>query len=410
MPQLSDFSDIQVGSNPVNEVYVGNTLVWTRAEFIPFTMTQDTSIGTTLEGWYNCSSVETTINIDWGDGTIDSNLLAGTYTHVYAVNSIYTIIVHGVQTPYFNDNPETDKIITITSIGDAILRDSSFRGAINMTSFNMNNTIPYTHPNSDILTGCFRDCESLNEINFKDWDLSLVTSFFYFLRSTFKNNTNITTTVLDLSTVIFPANVSFNGFLIFASFITSVNFPDMSGKPMKNLRDVFNSCFALTSVPNIETFKGTSSVVNFLKDCTSYLDPAIDLWDITEINDYTGFATNVTWDVNHYQNVLNAWAVGNPMINQTPDFGNNRANQTGRPGHDTLIDTFGWTITDLTTRLEVISEETSSVELSWNTSGTFDVEFTLSSVINWQLYGSGTSPFWVTNLDTDTYLFRINGN
>jgi len=94
-----------------------------------------------------------------------------------------------------------------------------------------------------------------------------------------------------------------------------------------------------------------TTMTNMLQNASSF-NQSLSAWDITGINSTTSlnfFLQNVTIDTANYDAILISWAAQTPLFNGvTPDFGNSQYTLGGaaESARNTLINTYGWTITD----------------------------------------------------------------
>jgi surface protein len=125
----------------------------------PFTLTLPISNGTT-------------ISVDWGDGTVDTN-----YSHTYTSYQIYTVIITGTGITQLSQSISTSGTAYLTgcsSFGDIGLTDLSnaFRGCTNLT------TVPASLPTNSTVTNMsyiFYNATSFNQ-DISTWDVSNVTT------------------------------------------------------------------------------------------------------------------------------------------------------------------------------------------------------------------------------------------
>lgn len=120
-------------------------------------------------------------NVDWGDGTIDTNV-NGNITHQYATPGTYTVSISGdFPRIYFNDfqgtTNDSDKLVSIDQwgYGEWTSMDNAFTHCSNLDV--LATDMPDLSNVTD-LGAMFRFCESLigNE-SFSDWQVGTVTNF-----------------------------------------------------------------------------------------------------------------------------------------------------------------------------------------------------------------------------------------
>jgi len=92
--------------------------------------------------------------------------------------------------------------------------------------------------------------------------------------------------------------------------------------PTQALGLAFFGCTSLTSIPNIQS------------------------WDVAGIIDATGMFDGVTLSTTNYSALLNGWAGQAVQNNVTFSGGNSTYDSSAITARDTLVTTYGWTITD----------------------------------------------------------------
>ncbi len=114
-------------------------------------------------------------NVDWGDGTSDSNVTAA-ITHTYASPGIYTVSITGTfpVIGFANLDSDKEKILTVEQWGDIQWSRIAFQGCVNM------DVVATDTPDLSQVTTllqAFTDCTSLvGNSSFNDWDVSNVES------------------------------------------------------------------------------------------------------------------------------------------------------------------------------------------------------------------------------------------
>lgn len=130
--------------------------------------------------------------IDWGDGTIDTNV-TGDITHVYAVSGIHTIEISGTfpQIHFNGDAVDRDKILTIEQWGDIEWQalTQAFKGCSNLNITNPSIDIPNLTSVTNA-SEAFRDATAFNG-DITAWDVSTITNMSRFFNGAENFNQDI---------------------------------------------------------------------------------------------------------------------------------------------------------------------------------------------------------------------------
>jgi len=148
------------------------------------------------------NSVNIDIDVDWGDGNLDSSYVIGNLNHTYLSSGTYTVKIYGIlsqfgngYTPYEN----SEKLISLVDFGDLGTELTSLSGAFNNATNLI--SVPLNLPsNITDLSYCFLKASEINDPNISNWDVSNVTdiSFMFFYATSF----NQSLTSWDLSNII----------------------------------------------------------------------------------------------------------------------------------------------------------------------------------------------------------------
>ena len=118
----------------------------------------------------------TSIDIDWGDGNVDTGITSDDPTHVYATADTYAISVTGTAgTVLFQNSGSEGKVRTVTNLGALGWTDlSSAFLSSSITSFNAGDC---DTSNVTAIFRPFQNCTSLTSANVTGMDTSNVTDF-----------------------------------------------------------------------------------------------------------------------------------------------------------------------------------------------------------------------------------------
>ena len=243
-------------------------------------------------------------NVDWGDGSSDSNV-TGNITHTYAAPGTYTVSISG-QFPkiYFNFDPEGTKLLSIDQWGDIQWQDFS-----NSFTFCGNMDVLATDaPDLSVVNSLrlmFLGCSSLvGNSSFADWDVSNVTD----MSSLFGLCTNFNQDISSWDTS--QVREMVNMFLQASSFnqdISAWNTDNVTQIiAMFSGATVFNQDIGSWNVSSVESFRGVfDNAVAFDQDLSS--------WDVSNGTDFVGMfgsASSFNQDISNW-NMSNATDVQN---------------------------------------------------------------------------------------------------
>lgn len=241
----------------------------------------------------------TSIDVDWGDGTVDTGITTDDPTHTYALPGTYSISVTGTAgTVKFNGSGSEGKLRTVTNLG-----------ALGWTSFFL----------------AFRNCTSMTSFNPGDCDTSNVTSM--------------------------------DRMFFACSSLTSLNVSSFNTSNVTDMGAMFRNCSSLTllDVSNFDTSNVTTMSkfgVGMFFDCSSLTDIiGVENFDIEALNSTSSldaFMTNVTLPTSRYDALLINWDAQEPFDGMSPNFGNSKytAGGAAEAARTSLITGDGWTITD----------------------------------------------------------------
>ena len=257
----------------------------------------------------------------WGDGTNDriTDHTAPEVTHTYPSGGTYTIRIGGSLLGWkFDNGGDCLKMGEIQKWGSLnISTDRGFYGCENMTCTATDAPLITTTS----LTRCFENCTNFNgEIG--NWDVSSVTSMFRMFRIC----------------------TNFNG---------AIGNWDVS-----NVNSMSSTFYYATSFNQDISNWNTSSVTdmqNMLDNADSF-NQDISTWDINQVAYFTSFMRSTPGlSTTNYDALLVGWeanlqsaypgGTGYPYAISI-DFGGSKYSIGGLAARQSLIDNFGWTITD----------------------------------------------------------------
>ena len=228
------------------------------------------------------------LTVDWGDGNSDT-----TNTHTYASGGTYTVTIEGaVNTFRFANSGDKAKITDISNWGGFdISNNSIFFGCSNLDI----TATDYPTISTTSFLRMFRNCSSMNAVDFSAWDVSAVTTFNEgFWACTFDGGgmESWTTTSLNNMT---------RAFLSCPNFNANISTWDVSSVSS------FQYAFASSSFNQpIGAWTTTSlSSISYMFNNNTVFNQDLDGWDTTNLSSLyacffncTSFNGNVsTWDV-----------------------------------------------------------------------------------------------------------------
>ena len=420
-------------------------------DFIFSIDTRSVTYGSSAENQFQLplSSATTNITVYWGDGTSDviTSYNQAETLHTYPRGKEYTVRIVGSDYYFFvNNYAERLKFRNIYNWGLFIFKNASvFKGCYSLTVTATD--VPTITSTS--MSSAFYSCYSLDIPNLKDWDFSTVTSgaavMFYntsfnsdLTGLTFKGNLayflqnarmfNGDVSGMDVSSVnsfegVFHSCSLFNqdvsgwdvssGVYFTAMFYHAYTFnQDVSGWDVSNGTQFINMFgYAFSFNQDIGGWDVSNATnMSYMFQSAFSFNQDLGAWDIHNVSNFTNFMAGVTLSDENYDATLVGWeatlqsyypnGVGYPhSINI--NFGYSKYLYAGEAARDSLINNFGWTITDgglsdaakfiITVKTDNAGTSTSTqFTLPWV--GTYDVE-----------WGDGTSSVGVTDTQTHTY-------
>ncbi|MBC2846053.1 BspA family leucine-rich repeat surface protein [Winogradskyella flava] len=326
-------------------------------------------------------------DIDWGDGTTTTNH-TGNASHTYSTQGSYDVTITGLfPRIYFLGIPEeeSDKIIDIKQWGDNPWTSMQFAFA-RCSNLQISATDAPNLSNATSMGNMFFEASSFNQ-SINHWDVSNIISMReVFARATSFNqplDTWDVSNVIDMSSLFFEAS-SFNQPLNSwdVSNVTNMNqlFRDATSfnQPldawdtsnvtlmvsMFTLASSFNQpldTWNTSNVTNMRTMFAIASSFNqpigtwdtsnvtqmefMFRNATSFNQP-LDTWNVGNVIDMDNMLNNSNLSVENYDQTLQAWATL-PSLQANVPLGASGINYcNGEAARDSLINTYGWTITD----------------------------------------------------------------
>lgn len=277
--------------------------------------------------------------VDWGDGTTNAINAwdASEKTHTYASAGIYTISIEGIITGWqFNNSGDRLKLIDVSQWDEkfTISNTNAFYGCANMN---------FTATDAPILTGnignMFRNASSFNGY-IGSWNVSNVTDMTNMFFNAISFNQDISG--WDVSSV---TNMS-------AMFLGAISFnQDISGWDVGSLTNMNSMFYNANSFNQNLSDWDVSSVTNMLSVFrgASSFNQDIGSWNVSNVSNMENFALNAGFNTANYDAILISWNnLASPPQNISIRFSTAyTAGGAAEAARTNLINTHGWTITDL---------------------------------------------------------------
>jgi len=365
-----------------------------------WTITDGGGIPTFISTWQTTTPSETitlpliaggnyNFDVDWGDGSSDTITAynQAEVTHTYATANTYDVQITGtIEGWQFNNAGDKDKITNISSWGPLVITtNAAFYGCSNLdttatdaptlsttdlflTFHSCTSLTTLDVSNWDVssvtnLQSIFYNCSSLTTLDVSNWDVSSVTN----LRYTFLECSSLTT--LDVSNWDVSSVTDLGYTFAFCTSLTTLDISNWNVSSVTSLLATFYGCSSLTtlgvsnwdvsSVTNLGYTLSTLDVSNWyvssvtdlrstFYNCSSLTTIDVDLWDINQVTSFDFFASGVSIPTADYDDILIAWEAQAPQSNMSVHFGNSQytAGGAAEAARTSLINTYGWTITD----------------------------------------------------------------
>jgi hypothetical protein len=306
-----------LGATEVTQAYLGDVLVFGGAVSTDFIITIKTdNSGTSLDTQFTFPITTGTCDIDWGDGNTSLGV-SGNQTHTYSVAGTYDISVTGGLTrTRIANGGDPLKLIDVKNWGDIAWGSNQFamfNGCSNLIGISATDIPDFSSVND--MSSMFRKT-GLTSISLVGWNTENVVK----MSEMFRDSTQ-------LSTI------------------------DLTGINTSKLEN-FSKCFYNVKNCNIIGLNDidTSKVTNISQMFTySNWDGTLANWDITSLTSASNFRqVSSAFSTINYDAILISWASQAIINSVSIGFFNSKYTLGGaaEAARDTLINTYGWTITD----------------------------------------------------------------
>ena len=258
-----------------------------------------------------------TYDVDWGDGVVETGLV-DTQTHTYASAGTYDVKVTAVSGKIeFRYVGDPLKLLDIKNWGTCqwTSLQNSFFECKNITNISAIDTPDFSIMNN--LKFSFYNCSNLISMDVSTWDVSNVIE----AEVAFQSCVNLET---------------LNGIENWTFQVLNIN----------GLKSTFRDCRKFNSNIGGWTYVGPI-LENVLNNCDMF-NHSLANWDLTTVNFGSPIilpnATGISQA--NYDETLISWASQSLPSNKTLNMGGSQYSYEAAAARQTLIDTYGWTITD----------------------------------------------------------------
>lgn len=235
-------------------------------------------------------------NIDWGDGTIETNV-TGNAVHTYATPGSKTISITGIfPRIFFSNNPasDKDKIFEVSQWGD-ITWTSMQRAFYGCSNLNVTATDAPDLSNATNMRDMFRNTD-LSVGNVGNWDVSNVTDMVGLFRNTLFNSPLASWDV---------SNVTLFHFMFFSADLFNQPIGNWDVSNATNMRDMFGYAASFDQdLSNWEVSNVTNMFAMF--QGTGDYDQDMSNWDVSSVTNMAGMFI----DAHSFNQDITGWDVG----------------------------------------------------------------------------------------------------
>lgn len=319
------------------------------------------------------------VDVDWGDGSVERITTAGLHDHTYATEGTYNVLIYGSlhtfgSNSFYVSYSNIEKLTKAISFGDLSLRSlfGAFYGANNLES--VPSLLPSTITN---LTATFKSVKRDSISGLGEWDTKNVNT----LERTFRFSTlNIDLSGWNVVNVTsfwrtFDSNPSFNS--------------DLSSWDVSNATiffHTFNGAASFNSDLSSWDVGKATRMENMFAGATSF-NSDISNWNISNVTTMANMFSGVELPADIYSAILTKWSALTVKSNVIFDAGNSKYRLNTEVNRAILTDApNSWTITDGGTFVDPMILEYNT-NLSVGTDVTLPLYGTVYVDVNW---GDGT--------------------
>jgi surface protein len=275
-------------------------------------------------------------DVDWNnDGVYDQTGLSGPVTHDFGVAGTYTVRIKDAKQIRFANGGDRRKILSVDQWGTSVWTsmDQAFHGCSNVL------VLAIDAPDTSLVTSLlstFYNATSLSGTGNWNWNTSNVTS----MRYTFWGDVNFNGDISSWDTShvtnmqeMMPYTSSFNRNIGLWD-VSSVTRMDYLLYGATN----FNQDLSQWDVSNLQN---ATSIFALASD----FDQDLSSWNINNVTSFDSIFDQTSLSTKNYDSILISWSSQNPksgvLFRDTPT-----QYCKGQTARQSLIDNYGWTITD----------------------------------------------------------------
>jgi surface protein len=324
-------------------------------------------------------------DVDWeNDGTYDDFGVTGDITHDYGVAGTYTVAIKGdFPRIHFNNGGDKDKLLSVDQWGDVEWNsmERSFFGCSNLiviatdapdlsNVINLSYMFGLTNINQDIgfwdlsnvqsIASMFVGAANFNQ-NINSWDVSNVTTTQSLFNGAAAFNQPLdnwdvgnVTTMQSMFSGATSFNQSLNNWNVSTLSTSTLMFQEATSfnQPLDswNVSNLANANFmffnAATFNQNIGSWNtgNVISMTNMFNNATSF-DQDLSTWDVEKVTNMSNMFIGVTLSTENYDALLNGWSAQALKSGVSFNGGNSQYCEAAS-ARQSIIDNYGWTITD----------------------------------------------------------------
>ena len=298
--------------------------------------------GTSLDNQFTLPWIGT-YDINWGDGNTDTGVV-NTQTHTYASAGTYDVKVKATTGRiYFNNGGDKAKLLDIKNWGTCewVNLERAFMGCNSLTDVTATDTPNFS--NLIDLGLLFYAATSLTSIDVSSWDVSNVEQFDNMF-------VNCDITSLDVSNWNVSNAINLYDFVGGCILLTTLDVSNWNVGNCSNFKLMFRNCPLVNPDVSNWDISSMTGLRNMLSGADSF-DRSLANWGVLPFaNNEWGLFMNGADGLStvNYDATLIAWAALTQTSNININFGGSQYSLGGaaEAARNTLINTYGWTITD----------------------------------------------------------------
>ena len=284
-----------------------------------------------------------TYDVDWGDGTFDTGVV-DTQTHTYPSAGTYGVkVTAATGRILFNNGGDKSKVIDIKNWGNCEWTnlERAFMGCNSLTDVTATDTPDFS--NLIDLGLLFYNATSLTSVDVSSWDVSNVEQF---------DNMFVNCDITSLAVYNWNVSNAINlyDFVGGCSLLTTLDVSNWNVGNCSNFKLMFRNCPLVNPDVSNWDISSMTGVRDMFNNVDSF-DRSLANWGVIPFanNEWSQFMNSSDGlSTVNYDATLIAWAALTQTSNININFGGSQYTIDGaaEAARNTLINTYGWTITD----------------------------------------------------------------